>query len=268
MMVKEIPLPPIFHDGMMIRPAIDRRFIHDDSLEFKRPHRAVSHAIGQRFRLVPHPWKGKIVFPFPFKDKRPFLESVGQSRHRHRFRSKFHHIIFQLCHHHAAACPVDITLSVLVRQHTRVNAVHSFYGTHLRHKGAAWLVRYGHSYSKSLFHAPRGSRKIEIILAILADTVRCPHGIGVRSGPRNAFLADNDPMVFPMRQVIGREHMVIGHTEPFFQPFYRAGNVVRRVQIYLSIKDPRCGIGRKLIADYGILCLRPACHEAKKDCNG
>ena len=58
--------------------------------------------------------------------------------------------------------------------------------------------------------------------------------------------------------------MVICHTEPFFQTFYGTGYIVRRIQIYLSIKYPRRGIGGKLIADNGILRLHPARHEAKK----
>ena len=76
MVIEEVPLTVVFRDGMMIGPATDGRFVHDDALEGKRSHRAVSHSIRQCFSLVLYPRERKVILVLALEYVRSLLESV------------------------------------------------------------------------------------------------------------------------------------------------------------------------------------------------
>jgi len=255
MVIEEIPLSLIFHDAMMIGPALRRRFIHDDALECERSHRMVSHGISQRFGsiLFTYPREGEIIFAVTLEGKWSFLESLRQSLYQFGFRGKFRHVWFQLSHVQTSSSPVDISLSVFIYQHTRVYAMYTLYRLPHRHEWSLWMVSDSHAHSKSLLLAFGSSREIEIILTILAYTVWSPHCIAPILYPRHLVLRYDDTMIFPIRQIAGREDMVIRHTEPRLQFLYRTRYVMRRIEIYLPIEHTSRWICRKLTVDNWIL---------------
>ena len=205
MVIEEIPLSLIFYDAMMIGPALRRRFIHDNALECKRSHRMVSHGISQRFGsiLFTYPREGEIILAVTLEGKWSFLESLRQSLYQFGFRGKFRHVWFQLSHVQSCSSPVDISLSVLIYQYTRIYAVHTLYGFPHRHKRSFRLVSNRHTYSESLLLPFRSGREIEIIFSVFLYTVRSPHRITAVLYPRYFVLRNDDTMVFPIRQIAG-----------------------------------------------------------------
>lgn len=86
-----------------------------------------------------------------------------------------------------------------------------------------------------------------------AYTVWSPHCIAPILYPRHLVLRYDDTMIFPIRQIAGREDMVIRHTEPRLQFLYRTRYVMRRIEIYLPIEHTSRWICRKLTVDNWIL---------------
>ena len=82
-MVKEIPLPLILGDGMVVSPATIGMLSHDDTLEIPRAKWRLRHGIGQRLSstFLPYPWESEIVPPALLESIGTFLETVGQSFH-------------------------------------------------------------------------------------------------------------------------------------------------------------------------------------------
>ena len=255
MVIKEIPLSLIFHDAMMIGPALRRRLIHDDALERERSHRMVSHGISQRFGsiLFTYPREGEIILAVTLEGKWSFLESLRQPLYLFWFRGKFRHVWFQLSHVQTSSSPVDISLSVLIYQHTRIYAVHPLYGFPHRHKRSFRLVSNRHTYSESLLLPFRSSREIEIIFPVFLHTVRSPHRITAVLYPRYFILRNDDSMILPLRKISGRENVIICHAEPFLQFLDRTRNVMRRIKIYLPIEYASRRVCRKLAIDDWIL---------------
>ncbi len=252
---------------MMICPASRGRLVHDDTLELEWSHRTVTHSVSQSLGaiLFPHPWKGEIVFPVTLEGERSFLEPLWQAFHPLRLIVKFHHIILQLSHPKSVASPIDIRLAILVYKHTRVNAVNALYRLWHRHKGTFWLFGNSHTDGKAFPVALWSRWEIEIISAVLAYAVGSPHAIAVPFHPWHLILRDNNTMVLPVRQIRGREHMIVCHAEPILQMFHRTGNVVRGIDIHLVIENSCSGISGKLPRDNRILRLCHACHCHQKD---
>ena len=255
MMIEEIPLALIFHDAMMIGPALRRRLIHDDALECKRSHRMVSHGISQRFGsiLFTYPREGEIIFAVTLESKRTFLESLRQPLYQFWFRGKFRHVWFQLSHVQTSSSPVDISLSVFIYQHTRVYTMNSLYGFPHRHKWSFRLVGNSHTYSKSLLLPFRSGREIEVIFPVFLYTIRSPHRITSVLYPRYLVLRNDDSMILPLSKIGRRENVIICHTEPFLQFLDRTRNVMRRIKIYLPVEYASRRISRILSADNRVL---------------
>ena len=255
MMIEKIPLSLIFYDAMMIGPALRRRLIHDDALERERSHRMVSHGISQRFGsiLFTYPREGEIILAVTLESKWSFLETIWQSLHQFGFRGKFRHVWFQLSHVQSCSSPVDISLSVLIYQHTRIYAVHTLYGFPHRHKRSFGLVGNRHTYSESLLLPFRSSREIEVIFPVFLYTVRSPHRITAVLYPRYFVLRNDDSMILPLRKISGRENVIIRHTKPSLQFLDRTRNIMRRIEIYLPIKHTSRWISRILFADNRVL---------------
>ena len=87
MMIEKIPLAVVFRNGVVIGPAADRRFVHDDSFESERSHRAVSHGISQVFGLVLYPGESEVIFAVAFEYIWSFLEAFGQPLNLYRFEA-------------------------------------------------------------------------------------------------------------------------------------------------------------------------------------
>ena len=255
MMIEEIPLSLIFHDAVMIGPALRWRLIHDDTLECERSHRMVSHGISQCFGtiLFTYPREGEIILTVALEGKWAFLESLRQSLYRLRFRGKFHHIGFQLSHVQPHASPIDICLSITVDQHTRIYAVHTLYGFPHRHKRSFGLVSNRHTYSESLLLPFRSGREIEIIFPVFLYTVRSPHRITAVLYPRYFILRNDDSMILPLRKIGRRENVIICHAEPFLQFLDRTRNIMRRIKIHLPVEYASRRISRILSADNRVL---------------
>ena len=255
MVIEEIPLSLIFHDAMMIGPALRRRLIHDDALECERSHRMVSHGISQRFGsiLFTYPREGEIILTVALEGKWAFLESLRQSLYRLRFRGKFHHVRFQLSHVQTSTSPVDISLSVLIYQHTRIYAVHTLYGFPHRHKRSFRLVGNRHTYSESLLLPFRSGWEIEVIFPAFLYTIRSPHRITSVLYPRYFILRNDDSMILPLSKIGRRENVIICHTEPFLQFLDRTRNVMRRIKIHLPVEYASRRISRILSADNRVL---------------
>ena len=255
MMIEEIPLSLIFHDAMMIGPALRRRLIHDDALERERSHRMVSHGISQRFGsiLFTYPREGEIIFAVTLEGKWSFLETIWQSLHSLRLRGELHHIGFQLSHVQTSSRPIDISLSVLIYQHTRIYAVHTLYGFPHRHKWSFRMVGNSHTYSESLLLPFRSGREIEVILPVFLHTIWSPHRIASILYPRYFVLRNDDSMILPLSKISGREYVIICHAEPFLQFLDRTRNVMRRIKIYLPVEYASRRISRILSADNRVL---------------
>ena len=255
MMIEEIPLSLIFYDAVMVGPALRRRLIHDDALECERSHRMVSHGISQRFGsiLFTYPWEGEIIFAVTLEGKRTFLESLRQSLYQFGFRGKFRHVWFQLSHVQSCSSPVDISLSVLIYQHTRIYAVHTLYRFPHRHKRSFRLVGNSHTYSESLLLPFRSGREIEVIFPIFLHTIRSPHRIASILYPRYFILRNDDSMILPLSKIGRRENVIICHAEPFLQFLDRTRNVMRRIKIYLPVEYASRRISRILSADNRVL---------------
>ena len=226
-MIEEIPLLLIFHDRVVVGPAFCGRLLHDDTLKLERSHGTVSHGIGECLCGVAYPRKGVIILPLALEYKRSLLKPIGQGLHLFGSSVEFHHIVFQSCHPHPHASPVDICFAILgVDEHTGVNAMQSFY--RLAHR-TEWALRtegnsYAHAKAPSL--ATRCSREIEIIAAVLFHTVGCPHGIRVFLHPWHLVLSDNRSMVSPVGEVVRRENMIVLHREPFLLRFHRTNDIM------------------------------------------
>ena len=92
MMIEKIPLAVVFLNGVVIGPAADRRFVHDNSFESERSHRAVSHGISQVFGLVLYPGESEVIFAVAFEYIWSFLEAFGQPLNLYRFGGKLLHV--------------------------------------------------------------------------------------------------------------------------------------------------------------------------------
>ena len=255
MVIEEIPLSLIFHDAVMIGPALRWRLIHDDTLECERSHRMVSHGISQRFGaiLFTYPREGEIILAVTLEGKWSFLESLRQSLYQFGFRSEFRHVWFQLSHVQTCSSPVDISLSVLIYQHTRIYAVHTLYGFPHRHKRSFRLVSNCHAYSESLLLPLGSGREIEVIFPVFLYTIRSPHRITAVLYPRYFILRNDDSMILPLRKISGRENVIICHAEPFLQFLDRTRNIMRRIKIYLPVEYASRRISRILSADNRVL---------------
>ena len=255
MMIEEIPLSLIFHDAVMVGPALRRRLIHDDALECERSHRMVSHGISQRFGsiLFTYPREGEIILAVTLEGKRSFLESLRQSLYQFGLRGKFRHVWFQLSHVQTSSSPVDISLSVFIYQHTRVYTMNPLYGFPHRHKWSFRLVGNSHTYSESLLLPFRSGREIEVIFPIFLHTIRSPHRIASILYPRYFILRNDDSMILPLSKIGRRENVIICHAEPFLQFLDRTRNVMRRIKIYLLVEYASRRISRILSADNRVL---------------
>ena len=255
MMIKEIPLSLIFYDAMMIGPALRRRLIHDDALECERSHRMVSHGISQRFGsiLFTYPREGEIIFAVTLEGKWSFLESLRQPLYQFGFRGKFCHVWFQLSHVQTCSRPVDISLSVLIYQHTRVYTMNPLYGFPHRHKWSFRLVGNRHTYSEPLLLPLGSSREIEVIFSVFLHTIWSPHRIASILYPRYFILRNDDTMILPLGKIGRRENVIICHAEPFLQFLDRTRNVMRRIKIYLPVEYASRRISRILFADNRVL---------------
>ena len=147
--IEQIPLPFVLHDGMVVGPASCGRLFHDFAFERVWPHRVVAHGVGQGFRFVFHPREGEVVFPLPLESEGPFLEALREAFHRLRLRGQLRQVVFQPGHPQAAARPEDVGLAFGVEQDARVDAVHALDGLFQGSEGAFGMLAGGHADGES-----------------------------------------------------------------------------------------------------------------------
>ena len=280
MVIEQIPLPLIFHDAVMISPAMILVFCHNDSLEIPGTQGRLRHGVGQCLsgvlaftRLTTHPRERQIVPVATAEGKRTFLEAIGQTFHflttnfhgRHfrlslalgelhllQFTVQFQHIILQLGTTYAHTTPVEVGSTIVIDKYAGVNAHHSFDGLLFASVRSFWFRGSCHTNGKTTAFA--WSVRVEkVVLAVLADTVRSPHGVPLRIAPGHTFLTDDDAMVGPLGKVLRRTHMIVGHAEPVLSLTFGGHDVMRREQIDPVVKNTCRRVGRKLPADDGIL---------------
>ena len=280
-MIEQIPLSAILHHAVVIGPAFVFPLLHDDALEVPRAQWRFRHGVGQCLGgvlpvagVAAHPGEGEVVPLTALEGERSFLETVGQSFHglsahlhrRHlghslvaghlhllQFAVEFQHVGFQTGATDAHATPVDIRLAVVVDQHTGVDAHHTGHGLRLADKGTLRAFGHSHADGEAPARAFRCRGEVEIILPVLAHAVGSPHGIAVGLHPGHFVLGDDDAMVGPVGQILRREHMIVSHAEPVLPLSLGGHNVVGGIEIHLIIKYPCRGVGRKLVANDGIL---------------
>ena len=263
MVIEQVPLAFVFHDRVVIGPAARGRLLHDYALERVGTHGMVAHGVGQGLGLVLHPRESEVVFPLALESEGSFLETLRQAFHHLRLGIQLHQVVFQPGHAQAAACPEDVSLAVAGLQNARVYAVDSRYRlVHGRERPRGTLAG-GHAHGEAPSLLRRG-REVEIVSAVLVDTVWRPHGVGVGLHPRHVVLVHYHAMVCPVHQVLGGEHMVIRHGKPFPLRLHGAHDVMGGVEIHLALEHAGRRIGGKLVVDNGILRLRQAGEQQPK----
>ena len=93
----------------------------------------------------------------------------------------------------------------------------------------------------------------EIVLAVAADAVGSPHGVGVGSHPWHFVLTDDHAMVGPVGQVLRGEHVVVLHAEPVLSLAFRRQDVVRGIEIHFAVEHAGSRVGGELVADDWVL---------------
>ena len=134
-MVKGEPLAFVLHDGAVVG---DTRFrtggLHVNANMLPRPERMVAdgimHAVPSCHPLLPRfvvVGVGQIIFAIVFVNPRSLVE-IHQPFHGPHRAVQFHHIILQpSALTRAAPAVVDVSLSVVVHKHARVDeGIHSF----------------------------------------------------------------------------------------------------------------------------------------------
>jgi hypothetical protein len=72
--------------------------------------------------------------------------------------------------------------------------------------------------------------------------------------PGDVCLADNDAVIGPIAEVVGREHVVVFHAEPSDAAASFSGeNIMRRIEIHSPFKYPCGRIRSELIRDNRVL---------------
>ena len=254
MMIEQIPLSLELQEAMMVSPALIGVFGHENSLEVPRSQRILRHGIGQCLRatLMAHPREGEVIPSIALEHMGAFLESLGKSLHYLSLSIQFLHVALQSCATDAHARPIEIGLAIVVNKYRRINAAHASYGRRLAYKRSLGPRSRGHANSKAptLFRC-RG--EVEIVLPVLADTLRGPHGIAIGLHPGHLVLRNDYTMVLPVDKIGRREDVIVGHAEPILTLPLGGRNVVRRVEIHPVAKKPCCRVGTELIMDNRIL---------------
>ena len=262
---------------MVIRPTTIGLLCHDESLVFVRSHWILTHGVGKDLGVLPHIRIGQVIVAVVLERERSFSLTVGQvletmnAYHLHLTIAKLHgfpwvvicqffHVVLELGT--TAIAPEDVGVAIGGKEHARVDAEDAFDGLRLRNEWALGTVCYSHTHGKTASFS-RSRREIEIVLPVSVNAVGRPHRIGVRSHPRNFVLSDNHSVIRPIGQILRREHMVVLHAKPVLTLTLGRINVVRGVQIHLSIEHTRSRVGRKLIADNGI--LRYSCQHKRRE---
>ena len=255
MVVEQVPLALVFHEGMMVRPAFAEGLLHDLPLVLERPQRAVGHGIDETFRTVLYPGIGQVVLPFPLEDERPFLEPADGKRciQPDGRAVQFGHIVLEFRARKAHAGPVEVGIPVGGQQAAGVDAEHALDGLFLRGEGAVGAVRHGDAHGEAAAF-PGRIREVEIVLSAALHAVRRPHGIALRVAPGHVFLVQDHAMVRPVHEVLGREAVVVRHAEPLAFRLHRRDDVMGGIQPHLSPEDASGGVGGVMAFYDGILC--------------
>ena len=72
-------------------------------------------------------------------------------------------------------------------------------------------------------------------------------------------------MILPVNKILRRENMIIRHGEPFSLRLHRTDDIMRRIYIYLTLKNTSGRIGRKLIPDNRVLSKGCGCKAQRSD---
>ena len=252
--VEQVPLAPVFHEGMMVRPALAEGFLHNLPLVFEGAQRAVGHGIDEAFRAVLHPGIGEVELPFPLEDERSFLEPADGKRRIQPDGSpvQLGHVFLEFRARKAHAGPVKVGVPVGGQQAAGVDAKYALDGLLLRGEGTVGPVRHGDAHGEAATFLRR-VREVEIVLPTALHTVRSPHGIALRVAPGHVLLVQDHAVVRPVHEVLGREAVVVRHAEPLAFRLHRRDDVMGGIQPHLSPEDAGGGIRRELAPDDGIL---------------
>ena len=286
MVIEQVPLPLELHDAVVVGPAAVLVLGHDDALEIPGSQGRARHGVSQRLcpTLLPHPGEGQVIPVAPAEGEGAFLEPLGQSLHRlsaHQHRHGRYAVVatgqrhllqlaVQLCHialqtgsANAHAAPVEVCRTVVVYEHTGVDAADATYGLLLQAERPCGRVACGYADGESpTRHGCIG--EVEVVAPVLLHTVGCPHRVGVLLSPGHLLLAHYDAMVLPLGQVVRREYVVVGHAEPVLPLPLGRHDVVRGVQVYAPVEHPRRRVGSILVANNGVLCPAAKCQPQNR----
>ena len=199
---------------------------------------------------------GEVVDAVAFEHERPLDESLlRQIVEDDRFTFDLRHVRLELCAEDFVHRPVEICAAVLVDQHARIDSAHALDRRRLRLERPIRLVRNGHADLESAALLGSGAfgdrRKVEVVLAIFEDGIGCPHGIRRWIGPFDIRLLQDHSMVRPVREIVGREDVIVLHDEPVRSALVlgRRFDVVGGIDIDLSLEHARGRVGGELICD-------------------
>ena len=155
---------------------------------------------------------GQIIFAIVFVNPRSLVE-IHQPFHGPHRAVQFHHVILQpSALARAASAVVNISLSVVVHKHARVDeGIHSFDVALHGEVGSRFLARGHPDFPTSVPISLAGMGKIEIVRTVLISTVRRPHEAALLASPRHLRGAEDFSMVCPMYHVVGGKHMILVH---------------------------------------------------------
>ena len=256
---------------MVVGPAAIFVLSHDQAFVFVGSHRILAHSISEHLCILPHVRIRQVIVAVILEGKRTLSLAIGQvfqavhAIHLKLALAPFHlllrRVVGQFLHvglqlGTTASTPENVGIAVGSLKHARIDAADALDGLRLRNERSLRAV--GDGYTDAKAATVFGSRReIEIILTIALDAVGCPHGIGVWPHPRNFVLGDNHTVIGPVGEVLRREHVVVFHAEPVLSLSFRWEDVVRRIEIDLSIEHTRRWVGGEQVADNRILgCCR------------
>ena len=155
---------------------------------------------------------GQIIFAIVFVNPRSLVE-IHQSLHGLHRAVYLHHVVLQpAALARAAPAVVNISLSVVVHKHARVDeGIHSFDVALHGEVGSRFLARGHPDFPTSVPIGLAGMGKIEIVRTVLISTVRRPHEAALLASPRHLRGAEDFSMVCPMYHVVGGKHMILVH---------------------------------------------------------
>ena len=229
MVIEQIPLALVVHNAVVVGPAAVGMLGHDEAFVFVGTHRVLTHGVAEHLGVLPHIRIGQVVIAVVLEGERAFSLTVGQvleAVHAHHLEfaltplhfllrsvvGEFLHIILELGA--TSGTPEDIGVAVGCLQHAGVDAVDALDGLRLGNERSFGAVGDGYTNTEATHASSRSRGEVEIVFAVSVDAVGRPHRIGVWSYPGHFVLSDNHTMVGPVGQILGREHMIVGHAEP------------------------------------------------------